>query len=167
VPRDAERPSAGRLTAGHQPLRIDEGEFAGWESFRDAAFNNETGPFYHRVDESGVLCAFRPTSRSLNNAGSVHGGCLLTMADFSMYITARLHYGTAELVTVALTSQFLGGARAGQRVEARSEIVLGGRSLTFLRGIMTADGAPVLSYSGTFKRIAGAAETRDDGGAKR
>lgn len=42
-------------------LRVEtEGEFAGWRTWTRDNFETHTGPFYHRMDENGVItCAFR------------------------------------------------------------------------------------------------------------
>jgi len=56
-------------------------------------------------------------------------------------------------VTVAFTAEFLTGALEGERLEARGEVLQKGRSLSFVRGLVsTDDGRPVLNFSGTIKR---------------
>jgi len=82
--------------------------------------------------------------------GVVHGGCLMAFADFSLFAIAHTGmdgYG----VTVAFTSEFLAGAPEGALIEARGEVLGGGRSIRFVRGLVTADGVPCLNFSGTIK----------------
>jgi acyl-coenzyme A thioesterase PaaI-like protein len=55
-------------------------------------------------------------------------------------------------VTVAFTSEFLDGALEGEYIQARGEVLRQGRSLTFVRGIVTANDRPVLNFSGTIKK---------------
>lgn len=133
-----------------------QGEFAGWHLFPAEKFNRHVGPFYHRVADNGSICAFRPSEKNTNGTGMVHGGSLLTFADFSMYVLAQSYYSKGAIVTVSMASQFLGAARPDELIESRTEIVSAGKSLIVLRGIMTAAQKPVLSYSGTFKRLSGA-----------
>ena len=45
------------------------------------------------------------------------------------------------------------------KFEARGEVMGGGRSLTFIRGVISADARPVLSFSGTIKRRQGKIES--------
>ena len=56
-------------------------------------------------------------------------------------------------VTVAFTSEFLSGAKEGELIEARGEVMGGGKSLTFVRGVITGNGRPVLNFSGTIKKF--------------
>ena len=37
-------------------------------------------------------------------------------------------------------------------IEARGEVMGGGKSITFVRGVITSDGRPVLNFSGTIKK---------------
>lgn len=133
----------------------DQGEFAGWHIFPHEVFNRHVGPFYHRVENDFVLCAFRPSQKNCNGNAMVHGGSLLSFADFSMYVRAQSHYGTKNIVTVSFASEFLGVAQPANLIESRTEVVSAGRSLVVLRGIMTSAQRPVLNYSGTFKRLSG------------
>ncbi|MEM0985150.1 MAG: PaaI family thioesterase [Pseudomonadota bacterium] len=137
--------------------RIEEnGEFAGWTYWDDEPFEHEAaGPFYYTVDEQGPVAAFRATRKHMNAGGVIHGGCLMTFADFSLFAIAHADtppdvYG----VTVAFTSEFIAGAPEGARIEARGEVIGGGRSISFVRGLVTADGDAVLNFSGTIKRRA-------------
>jgi acyl-coenzyme A thioesterase PaaI-like protein len=89
----------------------------------------------------------------MNAGGVMHGGCLMTFADFALFAIAHTGEGDDSYgVTVAFTSEFLSGALEGEYIEARGEIVGGGRSITFVRGMITADGRPVLNFSGTIKK---------------
>ena len=122
--------------------------YAGTDPFEDAI-----GPFFVRRDEQGIVTGFRPGPLNCNSHGTIHGGCMMTFADFSLFMIAS---GTGEEmsgVTVTFNSEFFGPARAGQLLEARGEVIRAGFSLVFARGLITADGAPVLAFSGTFKRV--------------
>ncbi len=131
---------------------METGEFAGWTWWDDEPFETDTvGPFYFRTDDRGPVAAFRSERRHMNAGGVVHGGCLMAFADFSLFAIAHTGedgYG----VTVAFTAEFLAGAPEGAWIEARGEVLGGGRSITFVRGLVTADGVPCLNFSGTLKR---------------
>ena len=131
-----------------------EGEFAGWSIWRSEAFETGAGPFYFRKDEGGHVAAFRAGAKHMNMGGSVHGGCLMTFADFALFAIAADDIGEGGYgVTVAFTSEFLAGAKEGQLIEARGEVLRAGGSLIFVRGLMTADGTPCLNFSATLKKI--------------
>jgi len=131
----------------------DHGEFAGWHIFPRESFNRHVGPFYHRIESNAVICAFRPSQKNCNGNDMIHGGSLLSFADFSMYVRAQSHYGTRNVVTISMASEFLGIAQPADLIESRTEVVSAGGSLVVLRGIMTSAQKPVLNYSGTFKRL--------------
>ena len=132
---------------------ITEGEFAGWKTWDNEPFEHDTaGPFYLREDEKGMVAAFRAQRKHMNAGGVMHGGCLMTFADFALFAIAHTGDFDGYGVTVAFTSEFLSGAREGEYMEARGEVVGGGRSIQFVRGLVTADGRPVLNFSGTIKK---------------
>lgn len=130
------------------------GEFAGWTTWKEEPFEYETaGPFYFRVDEQGPVAAFRVARRHMNAGGVVHGGCLMTFADFALFAIAHQAMDGSYGVTVAFTAEFLDGAREGERLTARGETLRAGGSLSFVRGIVHGeDGRPVLNFSGTIKK---------------
>ena len=132
---------------------MDNGEFAGWKHWPDDPFERQAGPFYMRETEEGVVCAFRVQPHQVNGMGSVHGGCFMTFADFCLFGFAQEALGGAFGVTVSMNTEFLAGARIGQLVEARGEVLRAGGSLIFVRGVVTCEGQACLNFSGTIKRL--------------
>ncbi|MEM6535669.1 MAG: PaaI family thioesterase [Pseudomonadota bacterium] len=131
---------------------VTQGEFAGWETWTDEPFEYEAaGPFYKRVDEKGPVAAFRAQRKHMNMGGVVHGGCLMTFADYSLFALA-VDDASAYGATIAFNAEFLDGAKEGELIEARGEVLRAGRSITFVRGLVTANGRPVLNFSGTIKK---------------
>jgi uncharacterized protein (TIGR00369 family) len=137
---------------------ITEGEFTGWHTWPGEPFEHDTaGPFYMRQDDDGkMVAAFRAERKHMNAGGVVHGGALMTFADFALFALAHSGEEDGYGVTVAFTSEFLSGAQEGELIEARGEVMGGGRSITFVRGVITADQRPVLNFSGTIKKRHGA-----------
>ena len=136
------------------PVTIETGEWAGWANWPDEPFEAQTaGPFYYRVDESGPVAAVRAERKHMNGAGVMHGGCLMTFADFALFAIGHEAMEGSYGVTVAFTAEFLDGALEGERLEARGETLRKGGSLSFVRGLVTGqDGRPVLNFSGTIKK---------------
>lgn len=137
-----------------QSTEIKDGEFAGWYTWENEPFEHDTaGPFYLRKDKNGdMVAAFRAARKHMNAGGVVHGGALMTFADFALFALAHTGDDDGYGVTVAFTSEFLSGALEGELIEARGEVMGGGRSITFVRGVITGDGRPVLNFSGTIKK---------------
>ena len=89
----------------------------------------------------------------MNGLGHMHGGCMMSFADFSLFgIADDVLDEESSAVTVTLNSEFIGGAQVGDLMEARGEVIRAGRSIIFIRGIVTANGEPCLNYSGTIKK---------------
>jgi uncharacterized protein (TIGR00369 family) len=130
------------------------GEFAGWTTWKEEPFEYQTaGPFYYRIDNKGPVAAFRVARKHMNAGGVVHGGCLMTFADFALFAIGHEAMEGSYGVTVAFTAEFLDGALEGELLTARGETLRKGGSLSFVRGIVHGeDGRPVLNFSGTIKK---------------
>ncbi|WP_407169610.1 PaaI family thioesterase [Bradyrhizobium sp. ORS 111] len=129
------------------------GEFAGWRTWTRDNFETHTGPFYHRMNENGVItCAFRVGKKHLNGSGNVHGGCFMTFADYCLFaLAAPALQGPG--VTVSFSSEFLDAAREGDLIECTGEVTRAGGSLIFVRGMLTSAERPLFTFSGTIKRV--------------
>jgi acyl-coenzyme A thioesterase PaaI-like protein len=131
-----------------------EGEFKGWRTWRRDNFETHTGPFYHRMEDDGqIRCAFRVESKHLNGSQhNVHGGAFMSFADYCLFaIAGPVLKGPA--VTVSFACEFLDVAREGELVEGSGEITRAGGSMLFLRGILKSGERPLLTFSGTIKRV--------------
>ncbi len=134
-------------------VAVTTGEWAGWSTWKSDAFEERAGPFYERLDQDGAVCAFRAEQRHMNGGGFMHGGCLLTFADSALFTIARGELGEHHAVTLNLAGDFLDSARVGEMIEARGEVTRAGRSTIFVRGLITADARPVLSFSGIIRKV--------------
>jgi uncharacterized protein (TIGR00369 family) len=136
-----------------QTAIVETGEFAGWRTWPTEPFEYETaGPFYFKVDDDGPVAAFRAARKHMNAGGVVHGGCLMAFADYALFAIAHEHIMDEYGVTVAFNSEFLSGPPEGDYIEARGEVLRAGRSIIFVRGLITGDGKPCLNFSGTIMR---------------
>src|SRR5579859_1581826 len=83
--------------------QVAEGEFAGWNYWPGDHFEVHSGPFFFRTDADGTpRCAFRVLQKHLNGGGSTHGGCLLTFADYCLFVFAEEALAGSRGVTVSL-----------------------------------------------------------------
>jgi uncharacterized protein (TIGR00369 family) len=131
-----------------------EGEWDGWFLVRGMdPFEDLAGPFYMREEPDGTRrSAFRVEEKHLNGGGNVHGGCLMTFADFSLFAIGHSALQGFESVTATLNGEFVGPARIGDLVESHGEVIRAGRSMVFIRGLITCAGEPMLSFSGVIKK---------------
>ncbi len=87
---------------------VKEGEWAGWTKFTADPFEEHSGPFYHRRGgEGSIFCAMRVSDKQLNGGGFIHGGALMTFADFCLFAIAQDELHEAPAVTVTLTASSL------------------------------------------------------------
>lgn len=137
-------------------VTLTEGPFAGWTTWSDGSDPYETliGPFYYRWEDGQARCLFEPKAHHCNGGGAIHGGCLMSFADFSLFAIAHNALRDARAVTMTFNSEFIGAGTRDEWVEARGEVVRDTRSVVFVRGIVTQAARPLLSFSGTLKKIA-------------
>jgi uncharacterized protein (TIGR00369 family) len=133
---------------------MQEGEFAGWRYWEGDPYETRSGPFFHRREEDGsYVSAFRAEQRHMNGGGFMHGGCLMTFADFALFAIATDVLNGDHAVTLNLSGDFLGSVACGALVEARGEVTRGGGKTIFVRGLVTGDGQPALSFTGIIRRL--------------
>ena len=137
-------------------ITVSEGEWAGWQCYPGGdPFEDLAGPFYYRVSEDGApVCAFRAEKKHLNGGGFLHGGLVMTFADFSLFVIARDVIDGSRTVTATFNGELVGTAREGDFVECRGEVVKAGRSMVFVRGLITCGDEPVMSFSSVLKKKA-------------
>jgi uncharacterized protein (TIGR00369 family) len=141
---------------------VTSGAFAGWvlADINDN-FNALVGPYYYQADDPAkVKVGFQAEKRHLNGGGSVHGGCLLTLADTSLFVFAIPHLEGGGAVTVQLDAQFLAPGREGDIIICTGEITRAGKSLIFGRGELRTADRVLMSFTGILARK-GATGSRD------
>jgi acyl-coenzyme A thioesterase PaaI-like protein len=137
---------------GFKPIAT--GAWAGWSTYGDEPFEDHAGPFYARLEDAGrVVCAFRANKHHMNGGGFMHGGCLMTFADYSIFVIARQALEGHGSVTASMNCEFVDAGRDGELIECRGEVVRGGASLVFVRGQISAGGRVLLNFSSIIKKL--------------
>lgn len=130
---------------------LAEGDWEGWSSSAGDPFNDLAGPFYVRPEQDGtVTCAMQVQPKHLNGGGMMHGGAMMTFADFCLYAFAG-SLGDAGGVTLTLNGDYIGAVPQGSIVECTGEVLRRTGSMIFVRGVMRTDGAVVFTFSGVLK----------------
>jgi len=139
------------------PVVIADGPFRGWLTWGagEDPFETAIGPFCFRGQGRDLTSAFEPKRTHLNGGGTIHGGALMSFADFSLFAIAHEALAGAKAVTVAFHCEFLAPGGLDETVEARGEVLRATRSLVFVRGLITQGPRSLLAFSGTLKKIAG------------
>jgi acyl-coenzyme A thioesterase PaaI-like protein len=139
-----------------KPQPVTEGPFAGWQTWGNGSdpFETLTGPFYMKPKEGGgYACAFMPQAHHANGMGNIHGGALMTFADFALFAHAHDLMTGHPCVTMQFESQFVGGAVPGTLIQSEGQIIRTTRTMIFLRGLLTQNDEPVLAFSAILKRV--------------
>ena len=126
-------------------------------------FEDHTGPFYFRIEgdarqAGSVHCVLPTVPRQANYAGGVHGGAILTFADYALCLVAgRAADGgtnSSFAMTVSIAVEFLSPGRIGPPLEARGEPLQVTGRLAFARGSITQEGKTVALWSGVCRHVA-------------
>jgi len=136
-------------------ITVAEGEWAGWQAYPGGdPYEDLAGPFYFRVEADGsTVSAFRAEKKHLNGGGFLHGGCVMTFADFALFVIARDAIDDSRTVTATFNGELVGAVGEGALVECRGEVVKAGRSMVFVRGLITSGDEPVMSFSSVLKKM--------------
>lgn len=123
-----------------------------WEGFDP--FEEQTGPFYFREEGEGQFrCAFISGDQQMNCTGAMHGGALMTFADFAMFVFARPCLTDTSAVTVSFSADFTAAAGPGEFLESTGEVVRETGSLIFVRGTIFRSQSTLMSFSGVLKKV--------------
>jgi uncharacterized protein (TIGR00369 family) len=138
------------------PVELTDGPFKGWLTWGAGQdpFETLVGPLVFRTDPDGTArAAFLPERKHLNGGGAIHGGALMSFADFALFGLAHEELRGAFAVTVTFNAEFVGAGVAGEIVEAVGRVVKQTKSLVFVQGMLQQGGHPILAFSGTLKKI--------------
>jgi uncharacterized protein (TIGR00369 family) len=125
------------------------------EGFRETKlidpFELHIGPIYEQGEKGAKRFGLIIDARHVNMRGVIHGGMLMTFADATFGQAAWDATDRADVVTLNMQSQFLSPAKEGDWLEVAPVVTRKTRSLIFLRGDFTVEGAAVFSVSSVWK----------------
>ena len=119
-------------------------------------FEDRVGPLGCEVDAGRISFVFDARPHHRNSSDSLHGGMLMTFADYAVCVTAVWDQPGEKCVTVSFHCEFVAAGRVGDRVESVCEVVRRTRSLTFVRGQVFVGDRVLLNCSAIVKRLPGA-----------
>ena len=126
----------------------------GYESWDGTdPFEDYTGPyFFKRMEDGTIQSAFISQPHHCNGGGFLHGGSMMTFADYSLFVFAK-DITNGPCVTVTFNSEFVSAGLPNKLIEARGSVVRNTRSLIFVRGEVFCEDQVILPFSGVIKRI--------------
>jgi uncharacterized protein (TIGR00369 family) len=111
-------------------------------------------PIYWKESPGAVVLALRLAEPHTNARGLIHGGLIAAMADKAMgHSCSRKLGGTASLVTISLSVDYIGSARIGQWLAVESEVLKTGSTICFVQCAVTADGDLIARANATFRAV--------------
>jgi uncharacterized protein (TIGR00369 family) len=122
----------------------------GWQIHPAGAFITLVGPIWSKQANGVASFGLLAEPKHGNHRGIVHGGMIMTLADYTIGMAAALSAGDVS-VTIQLDVQFVSAAEIGDFIVSRHELVRKTSSLFFLRGDLSVDGRIVATASGIWK----------------
>jgi acyl-coenzyme A thioesterase PaaI-like protein len=116
---------------------------------RSSPYLELIGPAFESADSPPAIGLWLD-DRHVNSRGFVHAGLLVALADTILGHTILHTVDYPPIVTVSLTTDFIGSARPGAWLLGRAEVTRAGGRLAFASATFQADGRPVLTARGIF-----------------
>lgn len=131
---------------------VDEGPFAGWQTWIGSPFVTLVGPFYVRAGDDGtVKCAFLPQDTNKNYVGILHGGAIMAFADAAASNVVAFA-SDAPAVTVAFNCEFLGAGVADTPIYATGRVLRETNSMVFVQGQLDQNEQAILAFSSSLRQ---------------
>jgi len=132
---------------------VPDQPFPGYRVYDPAdPFEDHCGPIYYRRDGHGAHCLLPTRPEHANSGGMLHGGLLLSFADYALATAGGALDGKFAL-TVSLTASFLAAGKIGPPLEGQAELVRSGKTLAFARATVLQEGVALLAATGVFRLI--------------
>jgi acyl-coenzyme A thioesterase PaaI-like protein len=125
----------------------------GWAVMDDDGFINLVGPLWRRMHGEMPEYAIVGQDKHRNRRGVVQGGLLMTLADRTCGMTARLVSGADTMATIQMDTHFIDAARIGDLMISRPRAVRVTKSLIFMATEVTVEDRCVATASGVFKLV--------------
>lgn len=111
------------------------------------------GPFFYRLHSEGYTSAFIPIAKNCNLNGDVHGGVLVTFADFALCVAATDNYAEESCTSISFNCEFVAAGKEGELIECTPMITRKTGSMVFVTGTLTSSGETLMTFSSVVKRL--------------
>jgi len=111
------------------------------------------GPFFYRQQGQDYACAFLPEAKNCNLNGDVHGGVLVTFADYALCVAATDNYAEESCTSISFNCEFVAAGREGQLIECVPVITRKTGSMVFVTGTLVSSGEALMTFSSVVKRL--------------
>src|ERR1700758_710905 len=104
----------------------------GWKIVETTGFIHLIGPLWQRLVDDSHEYALIAEDKHHNRRGLVQGGVLMTFADRTCGMTARVVTGKQTMATIQLDVHFVEAGKIGEILISRPRVVRATRSLIFV-----------------------------------
>lgn len=125
----------------------------GWTPVTGGSFMRMVGPLWRKGFGREVRFGLLPEAKHGNHRNIVHGGMLMTLADYGLGSYMAEIVGNQNQVTIQLDVQFNSPAILGEFLEVKTEMTRQTSQLFFLRGLIMSGERVVVSASGIWKSV--------------
>jgi len=123
----------------------------GWKLVEATGFIQLIGPLWQRQVDGATEYGLLTEDKHHNRRGLVQGGVLMTFADRTCGMIARLVTGKQTMATAQLDVHFMESGKIGELLISRPRVVRATRSLVFVSTEVTADKRVIAMANGVFK----------------
>jgi uncharacterized protein (TIGR00369 family) len=123
----------------------------GWRLVEATGFVQMVGPFWERQVDGHYEYALPTEDKHHNRRGLVQGGVLMTFADRTCGMIARVVTGKPAMATAQLDVHFVEAGKIGETLISRPRVVRATRSLIFVSTEVTVGKRVIAMANGVFK----------------
>ena len=116
-------------------------------------YENFVGPFYFKIKDDKTIAAFNFKDHHTNSINSLHGGMIMSFADYALFIIGHKYTSKSNYVTISCSTEFLMASYEKGIIFSDGEITKATKSLLFLKGRIYNDEGVIASFSGILKKI--------------
>ena len=124
---------------------------SGWTIVETTGFLHLIGPLWQRIVDGEHEYALVAQDKHHNRRGLVQGGVLMTFADRTCGMSARVVSGRPTLATIQMDTHFVEAGKIGETLTSKPRAVRSTRSLIFVSTEVNVDKRCIAMASGVFK----------------
>src|SRR5213080_1659860 len=123
----------------------------GWKIMETTGFLHLIGPLWERLVDGKPEFALVTEDKHHNRRGLVQGGVLMTFADRTCGMSARVASGRPTLATIQMDTHFVEAGKIGETLTSKPRVVRSTRSLIFVSTEVRVGERCIAMANGVFK----------------
>ena len=116
-------------------------------------YEDFVGPFFFKIKKNKTIAAFNFKNHHMNSIQSLHGGMIMSFADYALFIIGHKYTSKDNYVTISCSTEFLKASFEKGVVYSDGEITKATRSLLFIKGRIYNSEGDIATFSGILKKL--------------